>query len=177
MPWLLMYGVSSFIVIHRSWFETEARPELEPVFERTYSRPVDASAELRAVALEILKDCDLEGAFWVNRPNADTLHIDRFSFWGNTRLTYSIKDQKLKAEHQRMVASQAVVRMHFRGGYGQPTFLDKFWGLLVDIACVGIILWVFSGLIMWWRLTRLRSWGAIALVCGVLSFGLLVWRL
>jgi hypothetical protein len=44
--------------------------------------------------------------------------------------------------------SQVPMRMHFRGGYGQPGFWDKFWGVLVDVACVGIIIWVASGLIM-----------------------------
>jgi hypothetical protein len=133
--------------------------------------------DLRATAQEILQDVHLEGAFWVNQPKPDTLQIDRFSFWGSTRLTYAIPEQKLKAERQAMPPSQAVVRMHFRGGYGQPTFWDKFWGLLVDFACVGIIVWVASGLIMWWRLTRLRLWGAVAVGGGVLSFLLLVWAL
>ncbi len=103
--------------------------------------------------------------------------IDRFSFWGSTRLTYSIKDQKLKAERQRMDTSRAIVRMHFRGGFGQPTFWDKFWGLLVDCPCVGIIIWAISGIIMWWGLPRLRTWGAITLAGGLLSFVLLIWRL
>ena len=102
------------------------------------------------------------------------MHIDRFSFWGATRLTYLINEQKLKAEHQSMHVSQAIIRMHFRGGYGQPTFWDKSWGFLVDLACVGIIIWVASGLIMWWRLARLRTWGAIAIGGGVLSFLVLI---
>ena len=47
----------------------------------------------------------------------------------------------------------------------------------VDVACLGIIMWVASGMIMWWRLPRLRTWGAIAVGGGILSFGLLVWTL
>ena len=177
MPWLLMYGVSSFIVIHQPWFKADKPPAWEPVFEKEYRRSVSESGDLRATAQEILKDCNMEGAFWVNKPKPDTLHIDRFSFWGSTRLTYSMTDQKLKAERQRMRVPQAVIRMHFRGGYEQPTFWNKFWGLLVDLACVGIIIWVASGLIMWWRLPRLRAWGAIAVGGGILSFLLLVWKL
>ena len=80
-------------------------------------------------AQEILKDCNLEGAFWVDKPNADTLHIDRFSFRENISLTYSIKDQKLKAERQPMPWSQVAIRMHFRGGYEQSKFWNKLWGL------------------------------------------------
>jgi len=104
-------------------------------------------------------------------------HIDRFSFWGSTRLAYSVKEQKIKAEHQRMKWPQAVMRMHFRGGYEQPSFWNKFWGVVVDTACVGILVWVASGLIMWWRLPGVRAWGAVAVGGGFLSFLLLIWKL
>ena len=48
---------------------------------------------------------------------------------------------------------------------------------LVNLACISIIIWVISGRIMWWRLPRFRAWGAIAVVGGLVAFGLLVWRL
>src|SRR5678816_3686958 len=121
MPWLLMYGVSSFIVIHHSWFEAKKETEWKPLFQKEYSRPVSDQANLRAVAQEILKDLQMEGAFWADKPNANTIHIDRYSFWGSTRLTYSINEQQIKAEHQSMRPSQVITRMHFRGGYLQPT--------------------------------------------------------
>ncbi len=181
MPWLLMYGVSSFIVIHNKWFPSD-RPAREILFEKAYGRPVNLrgannSPELRAASQEVLKECDLDGAFWVDKPKPDTLHIERFTFRDSISLIYSAKDQKVKAERQQMLWSQLPQRMHFRGGYGQPGFGNKFWGLLVDAACLGILIWVGSGLIMWWRLPRLRVWGALAIGGGILSFVLLVWRL
>lgn len=177
MPWLLMYGVSSFIIIRQSWFGGEKQAAWEPVFEKEYRHPIPEQRELRAVAQEILKDCDLEGAFGANKPSPDILQINRFSFWDSTRLTFSVKEQKLKVERQRMRLSQAIVRMHFRAGFGQPRFWENFWGLLVDLACLGLLIWVASGLIMWWRLPRLRTWGAIAVGGGLLSFLLLIWKL
>ena len=182
LPWLMMYGVSSFIVIHQSLFSLGKPLGRELIFEKSYDRPVKTQGanngpELRAAAQDILKDCNWEGAFWVDKPNADTVHIDRFSFRENISLTYSIKDQKLKAERQPMRWSQVAIRMHFRGGYEQSEFWNKFWGVLVDVACVGIIIWVASGLIMWWRLRRLRVWGAMAVGGGALSFLLLIWKL
>jgi hypothetical protein len=84
IPWLLMYGVSSFIVIHHAWFPSD-RPEREVLFEKAYSRPVNLqgannSPELREAAQEILKECNWEGAFWADKPKPDTLHIDRSVF-------------------------------------------------------------------------------------------------
>ncbi len=182
VPWLLIYGISSFIIIHQSWFRTDKQLARELVFEKEYSRPVTVQGvnnepALRALAQEILNDCHLEGAFWVNKPNPHTLHIDRFSFRDSISLTDSIKGQRLKAERQRMPWPQVATRMHFRGGYGQPPFWDKLWGLLVDVACVGIVVWVTSGLIMWWRLPRLKAWGAVAVGGGLLSFLLLILKL
>lgn len=182
LPWLAMYGMSSFIVIHQSMFQGQKSPARQVLFERPYSRPIPSDArnnepDFRAAAQEILKDCDLEGAFWVDKPNPDTVHIDRFTFRDSTRLIYSIKNQTLKAERELMPWPQVIVRLHFRGGYGQPTVGDKLWGLLVDIACAGIVIWVISGLIMWWRLPRVRGWGALALGSGVASFLVLVWIL
>jgi len=147
LPWLMMYGLSSFVIIHQPWFHADKQNAWEPFFQKAYSRPVNVAGgnnepELRALAQEILKDCNLEGAFWVERPNPDTLHIDRFSFRDSISLTYSIKDQKLKAERQRMRTPQVFMRMHFRGGFLQPPFLHKLWGFMVDLACVGILLWV-----------------------------------
>jgi hypothetical protein len=177
MPWLLMYGLSSFIIIHQSWFGANKESAWETLYEKDYHRPLSKDQDLRTTAEAILNDCQLEGAFWADKPDADSLRIDRFSFWGSTRLTYSVTAQKLKAERQRMRPTQAVVRMHFRGGYGQPTFWDKFWGLLVDLACAGIIIWIASGLLMWWRLPRLRAWGALAVGGGFISFLLLIFTL
>ena len=177
MPWLLMYGVSSLFLIHQSWSRGDKELAWEPLFEKAYRRPASDQGDLRATAQAILKDCNLEGAFWPHKPKPDTLQIDRLSFLGSTRLTYSMKDQKLKVERQRMRFGQAAIRMHFRVGNRQPGFWNKFWGLLVDFACVGIIIWVVSGLIMWWRLRRLRAWGAMAVGCGALSFLLLIWKL
>jgi hypothetical protein len=181
-PWLLMYGVSSFIVIHESWFGAHQAPAWEPVSEQKYSRPVNMQGansgnELRAAAQQILKDCDMEGAFWVDKPKPDVVQINRFTFWGSSSVTYSINEQKLTIERQRLKVPQAITRMHFRGGYGQPDFWNKFWGLLVDIVCASIIIWIVSGFIMWWRLRAIRFWGATAVVAGCLTFLFLVWKL
>ena len=67
--------------------------------------------------------------------------------------------------------------MHFRGGFQQPSLWDDLRAILVDLACLGILAWVGSGLIMWWRVRRVRLWGAVALAGGTLAFAMLVWRL
>jgi hypothetical protein len=181
LPWLLMYGVSSWIIIHKS---IEPLPR-ELLYKKSYTAPVDLNSpngsnntpQMRAAAQQILKDLDMQGAFWVDKPNSDTLHIDRFSFRGNTTLTYSAKKQELKVEHQKMRVPQVIQRLHFRGGYIQPDLGNQAWGVFVDAACIAILIWVISGVIMWWQLPKLRAWGTLALAGGILSFVILTWIL
>ena len=177
MPWLLMYGLSSFMICHQDLFRSDQPANWQPVFEREYKRQIPDQANLREVAQAILKDCNLEGAFWVQRPKPEKIEINRFRFRDEIRLIYSINEQRLRAERQHHRWDRVVVRMHFRGGFQQPTFFDALWAVFVDVACLGILIWIGSGLVMWWRLSRLRFWGAIALGGGLLSFLVLIWRL
>jgi hypothetical protein len=177
MPWLMMYGVSSFMISHQDWFRSDESASWKPVFEREYQRPIPEQADLREIALEILKDCHLEGAFWVQRPKPEEIHINRFRFRDEIRLIYSIEDQRLRAERQQFRWDRVVLRMHFRGGFQQPTFFNDLWAILVDVACAAIFIWIVSGLVMWWRVARLRLWGVVALGGGMVSFLLLIWRL
>lgn len=177
VPWVMMYGLSSLIISHQSWFRSGAQPPWQLLFERPYQHPVPDGGDLRAVGREILRENDLDGAFYVQRPNPAELRITRHTFFEQTRLVYSITEQKLRAERQQAPWHQVLVRMHFRGGYHQPTFLNQLWGFVVDVTCAAIVLWIITGLVMWWRLARLRVPGAIALGAGMLSFLLLVWKL
>lgn len=177
LPWVLMYGLSSLIVSHQSWFRSESQPDWQPLFDRPYQRAIPDTGDLRPVAHEILRENGLDGAFYVQRPRPGELRITRHNFMSQTRLTYLIREQKLRAEHQEMPWHQVLVRLHFRGGYHQPGFLNNLWGFVVDVTCVAIVLWIASGIVMWWRLARLRLWGAAALSAGVLSFLLFVWQL
>lgn len=179
LPWFLMYGASSLLVSHPKWFRPEghAQPPWETLFEREYQHPVDDRKDLREVAGEILKDLGMEGAYWVQRPKPGELSINRFGFWGSTRLTYLIQDRKLRAERQRIPWHQTLLRLHFRGGFLQTTFWDDLWAVIVDLVCLGILLWIAGGLFMWWRLAQTRVWGAVAVGAGIVSFLLLVWTL
>ncbi len=177
MPWLMMYGLSSLMLSHPGWFPSEKAARWEPVFERKYEKPIPGQANLRVVADDILKDCGLEGAFWAERPSPAEIRISRFRVRDETRVVYSIRDQTLRADRQQLSWNQVLQRLHFRGGFQQPSLGDDLWAVLVDVCCAAILIWIASGILMWWRLTRLRFWGAVALSGGILSFLLLIWLL
>ena len=71
---------------------------------------------------------------------------------------------------------QSLTGMHTRGGYNLGGFWDAIWAALVDIFSVALLLWMASGLIMWWKLpgTGLRAWGWLALISGAISFAVII---
>lgn len=176
-PWVLMYGLSSLIISHQAAFRSIQQPEWEPLFERPYEKPIPDTPDLRPLAYEILRENGFDGAFYHQRPNRNELRITRHTFFDQIRLTYRLDTKMLRAERQTMPWHQVIVRMHFRGGFHQPSFWNQVWGVVVDVTCIAILLWIVTGVIMWWRLTRLRLPGAIALIAGVVSFAAFVWQL
>jgi hypothetical protein len=67
--------------------------------------------------------------------------------------------------------------LHQRGGFGHGSFMNDLWGVVVDIVSVGFILWVVSGLYMWWHLKQARKWGFVALGSGCAVFALFLFLL
>ena len=178
LPWLLVYGVSSLLLSHPGWFARPPAPEVwQPLFERAYDRPVAESAELRTVARAILIDCELDGAFWAERPRPDELRITRYRFGSDTRLTYRINEHRLRAERRTAGGRDYIVRLHFRGGFQQPSIWDGAWAVAVDLTCLALVLWVITGLWLWWRVRSLRGSGFFALAAGMMTFAALLWWL
>jgi hypothetical protein len=64
-----------------------------------------------------------------------------------------------------------------RGGFEQESLLNDAWGVVVDLVCLGFLVWVGTGLYMWWQLQPTRLWGGLALGGGFLAFVLFLWRL
>jgi hypothetical protein len=67
-----------------------------------------------------------------------------------------------------------ITGMHFRGGYDMDGFWDSVWAFFVDLVSVGLILWIATGIYMWWHLPSTRRWGWLALVSGAVSFAVII---
>jgi hypothetical protein len=67
--------------------------------------------------------------------------------------------------------------MHAHAGYELNSFWNTVWAVTIDLVCVSLILWIASGLVMWWLLPGSRSWGWVALGAGLATFSFIVTRL
>ncbi len=183
LPWFFMYGISSLPFAHNQFFERRDAAKGLPLWtlraERTLDVPVpEDSAGLRAFGAALLKDTGVEGtSFGTYRQSPTQINVYWYSFWNSTQLKYFIDQKKLTVEDRRFRWDQFLTGMHARGGFEQEGFLQLSWSVVVDIVCLSMIVWIASGLYMWWELPGQRRWGWLAILAGTTSFLFFTMRL
>jgi hypothetical protein len=182
IPWTLMYGISSLVFSHNTFFEdldkAKGLPLWTKVGERTgYEIPIPEGTNLRPLADQILKDTGLVGGdYGAYRQSPTQINVYIFNFWKSTQVKYFIPEKRLLIEDRRFRWDHFLTGMHAKGGF-QFGFMHDLWAIFVDAASVGLLLWVLTGLVMWWNLPQTRRWGAVALLSGILSFAIFLWKL
>lgn len=178
LPWFLMYGISAIPFTRNAYFNSlynDGVPMWTTRFEQAYTRPAPENRlpdTLQKFAKAVVTDLNLEvtGSLGAYQPNNRRINVYLVTFWHHTRITYDIENQHIKAEDKRFRWDQFFTTLHARGGYHQDGFLNDLWALIVDIIGLAFILWVASGIYMWWQLKQTRRWGIVALGSGILSF-------
>lgn len=177
IPWLFVYAFSTFMVNHGSVFrKMRLGPDAwNPLWEKEYVVELpQGQAALREWAEALLEEEGISTArFGVNR-NAQRALITSQRFLNPVRVTYRFEDDRLIAEQRVGSWMEALLRMHFRTGYGQGDPQQFIWGLIVDVVCGALIVWVGTGLYLWWKIPRTRRWGVVAIVAGFAYFAALV---
>lgn len=172
LPWFFVYGLSSAPFSHPDYFEKRfsGRPMWTTRFDRPYEIAIPPNGDLERVGAQILRDAGLEGAHGVYRPNPREVHVFWHTFWKSARLIYYPEQKRLLAEDRRFRWDHFLTGMHARGGFEQSGFLNDAWAVLVDVVQIGILLWIASGLYMWWKIPHTRRWGWLALSGGMVLF-------
>lgn len=180
LPWLLMYGLSSIPFAHNQFFQKRDEAKKIPLWtvraERPLDRPVPQQpAALREFGRQLLQEFGIaQPNFGVYQPNKNTVNVFAFSFLKSTRIVYVIDQKKATVEDRRFRFDQFLTGLHNRGGFEQDGFLQKSWGVVVDVVCVSFILWIATGITLWWGVPSTRRWGWLALVSGAVSFAVFV---
>ena len=124
-----------------------------------------------------MKTAGLDGAFGAYRQSPSQVNVYHHSVWKSTQVKYLVEERKLVVEDARFRWDHMLTGFHAKGGFEQDSLLHDSWGIVVDLVCLGLILWVASGIYMWLPMRNLRRSGLFALGAGVASFALLVWLL
>jgi hypothetical protein len=172
-PWLLMYALSTLVMNHDVFFITRhgrGPPPFEKERELIYAGTFAGGAAPRDMARQILLALDLDGSHNVTRRPDGALVINRQDLLSPRRLTYTPADHKLLIERQTPRTNVMLERFHRRRGYATGYALDTAWAVTVDLTIAGIIVWVVSGVWLWWGMKETRLPGALAAATGAAFF-------
>jgi hypothetical protein len=176
LPWFFMYGISSVPFAHSQLFDKRDAAKSLPLWTLRSEQSIDLQIPddpeaLRALGASLLKQAGIEGtSFGTYRQGPNQVNVYPYSFWKSTQLKYSADQKKLTVEDRRFRWDHFLTGMHARGGFEQEGVVATSWSVVVDVVCLGMILWTVSGLYMWWGLPSQRRWGWIAIFAGTASF-------
>jgi hypothetical protein len=178
LPWFMMYAVSSVPFAHAAFFETRDAAKGLPAWTLRFERQVDVAAPdgddpaaLRAFGARLLAEAGIAGtAFGTYRQSPGQINVYSYSFWHSTQLRFFVKARMLRVEDRRFRWDHFLTGMHARGGFEQEGFLQNSWSVLVDVVCLAMLVWIASGLYMWWGVRGHRLWGWWTMAAGVLTF-------
>jgi len=177
LPWVVMFGVSSYPINHTGEATSAA---WMPIVDAPFTADIPSQGEnLRPLGEQMMAAARVSGGFYVNRPNPKQVNVNHPNFLHPVRIIYQVQEHHLVAERRAFNFRQSLTSMHTRGGYNLGGLWDGVWAVFVDIVSVALVLWILSGLIMWWKLpgTGLRRWGWLALVSGAICFAGLIAKL
>jgi hypothetical protein len=179
LPWFFMYGISSVPFAHNDFFQrrdaAKGLPAWTPRSEHRVNLPIpDDPQALRGFGATLLARAGIANthriSFGAYRQGPTQVNVYVYSFWHSTQLKYFADRQTLTVEDHRFRWDQFLTGMHARGGFEQAGVLQNSWSVVVDVVCIAILVWIASGLYMWWGVPGSRRWGAVAIVAGTASF-------
>ena len=182
-PWVLMYGVSSIPFAHNDYFEERDKALGVPLWTKTFDGPFDLgpvteSGSLKQLGEPVVRQFKLEdSSYGVYRQGPNQINIYVHTFWKSTQFKYFIDEKRLTAEDRRFRWEHFLTGMHARGGFEDGRFFHTLWAVLIDAVCIAFLAWIASGIYMWWSLPGLRKWGWVAVLAGIGSFSIFLYRL
>jgi hypothetical protein len=179
LPWVIMFGVSSIPLNHAGY---NGQPTWTAIGGGPFSADPPASPApdgLRPLGAQMMNAAGINGGFYVYRANPQQINVNHPNFLHPIRITYYIDRKRFLTERRGFSFRQLLPAMHTRGGYNLGGFWDSVWAVFVDLVSVALVLWIASGLIMWWKLpgTGPRRWGWLAIAGGIVSFALIIAKL
>jgi hypothetical protein len=182
-PWVLMYAVSSIPFSHNDYFEERDKQRGLPMWTKTFDGPYDLgpipdSGHLKPLGARVVRDFHMEdSSYGVYRQGPKQLNIYVHTFWKSAQFKYFIEEKRMVGEDRRFRWDHFLTGMHARGGFEDGRFFPTMWAVVIDLVCLSFLIWVASGLYMWWSLPGLRKWGWLAVVGGLASFASFLWLL
>jgi hypothetical protein len=159
LAFVIMYFVTGYPMIHRTWFpnpEALKKTRTEPL---RYNGPKNPSA----YSDYLQKTFDLRGQVTRQRRQKDGSWEFRYSRPGTAyEAVVAPAGDSVRITTVRDNAVQTLIALHELHGYGGGE-LYNLWAILLDLASFSLIVFAFSGIYLWFKLTKKRLLGWILL--------------
>ncbi len=174
VPWLILYAISSVPFSHARYFADRDKATGRPLWtvraEIPFDAPVPEGNELRPLGARIVRETGLTGSFGAYRQGRNQVNVYVYTVWRSAQVKYLVDQKKLVVEDRRFRWDQMLTGLHAKGGFEQEDVFNRSWSVLVDLVCLALLVWVGSGVYMWWKLSALRNWGWVAVIGGAATF-------
>jgi hypothetical protein len=164
--YVLMFGLSSLQMSHRNWIENKWE-------ETRLTLPVDPknAATPRALALQLMESHGMRGGLGDVKESPEEMYF----VIGHMGTMNEVRFRRGAAQAQitRKVAPfiGMMVAMHRMFGLDKPYGPHVFWGVLMFLTSVGLLVLGATGTYLWFKIYKERLIGSI-LLFGGLAFGL-----
>lgn len=173
MPWFLMYGITSLPFNHsglfQEWFADDG-PDWVTVWEKEFRIGIPEGEDKRVTAKRILDEQGIDRLYGAWIPYNGRINIYLYDFRGHSELAYFIHEDRLVLRDRVFRWNEFMTSLHARGGYHQDSWLSDAWALIVDLFCLSMLVWIATGLWMWWQMKRVRLAGGIVMGAGLLTY-------
>ena len=169
LPWFLMYGVSSIQFAHNQFFEQRDRAKGLPQWTLQSEFGVERAdcPGQSGGAARARRGAPPSGRHRqqrVRRVSAESdagqrllvplvLEVDPVEVTSPTRRRSPLQIDRLRSGpllHGRATRAEVSSR---------TASCNAQWSVVVDLVCIGIVLWIATGLYMWWGVPGSRRWG------------------
>lgn len=162
---LVMYVVSSYLMIHYEWFQTYDQQQEELEIE------VDPAEISGDNWVQFLVENDVSGRLTKENINSSG---DLVREYNNASAHFTVtvhEDQNLvEINVRKLNTAGTIVGFHRIRGFGGPLQYNLY-AILLDVVGISLILFAVTGVILWLKLLKNDPFAWIVLISGFVYFG------
>lgn len=164
---LLMFILTSYVMIHHNWFDMERTTE-------TQSYELAKAPEAEADWHRWAREQGISGRLVRNQTTKEGYPmLEYVHAGGSARITYKADEGKAEVVRNIKSTAGAIAGIHRHSGYGGGLGYN-FYAFLLDLLGVGLIVFTITGIIMWFRLLKNDKWAWIIFISGFIYFSITV---
>ncbi|MEX2303672.1 MAG: PepSY-associated TM helix domain-containing protein [Bryobacterales bacterium] len=159
----LVFAVSSLVIIYRPWM-----PQSREDSERTVQVSAAGAATPRALALEMMRNHDLQGDLREIEQTEDGMQFVIVRPGTRSEVAYSSSSGEAKIQTRRQGFLEMLVQLHTNHGFWHEFLPSNAWALLSLLGSIGLFLLGATGIYLWYCHHEERVIGSVLLVAGLL---------